>query len=265
MKAQDLTVEINLSGLPGDAESVIQGFTFTATSEIGLEFDLISGVVIDPDLKGAEAKPEGTGADQKFKIRLSPFVFWSIYRCIKLKADLKTLDGADQLNIYIFYHELGHCVDERNRAVFNRQDPSDDESYDRSKCSEWNEQVLLSEYAASHLAAENLGKEGFVQEVEDFQRLEGKIIREAKGMPVEQQAYYTWKLLLEYAKLSAVAHKNDWPRPTCMVEFGLSQEFRGLHKKLGELWADYPNWQHPLTGATSLWLTVSQRLGITGL
>jgi hypothetical protein len=32
-------------------------------------------------------------------------------------------DGADQVNIYIFYHELGHCLDDRNREVFDREEP----------------------------------------------------------------------------------------------------------------------------------------------
>jgi len=262
MGAQHLPIEIRLPNLPAEARSVIQGFAFEAASQIGLPLDLISAVVIDPGEKSSKSEPNGARPNQTFRIRIAQHVFWTIYQRRGHWNQRDDFDGNDQLNIYIFYHELGHCLDDRKRQVFDREEPLDTEPYSRQTCASWNEQVLLSEYAASRLAAVYLGKEGFVQAVEDFQREESAILQGIASMPAVQQALYTWKFLIEYAKLSAVAYKNAWPRSTSpLIGTGLSDRFRIFHERLSELWLEYPNWQNRSTGAADLWLEVCRRAG----
>ena len=73
----------------------------------------------------------------------------------------------------------------------------------------------MSEYTALCLAANYLGKEGFVQAVEDVQQLETRELTGIQTKPAAQEAYETWRLLIEYAKLSAVARGMDDPvRPS---------------------------------------------------
>lgn len=262
MEAQDLPIEIRLPNLPAEAQSVIQGFAFEAALQIGLPLDLISAVVVDPTQKGSKSEPNGARPNQTFRIRIAQHVFWTIYQRRGHWNQRDDIDGADQLNIYIFYHELGHCLDERKRQVFDREEPLDTEPYSRQICANWNEQVLLSDYAASSLASIYLGKEGFVQAVEDFQREESTILQGIGSMPAVQQAGYMWKLLIEYAKLSAVANGNAWPRSTSrLIGSGLSGRFKILHETLSKLWLEYPNWQNVSTGAFDLWLEVCKRVG----
>ena len=144
MEAQDLPVEIDFAGAPADAKSVIQRFVFEAASNLDLPPVCIKSVIVEPKLKGAQTIPDT--ANQTFDIRIGTAVFWSIYRNRADWTERHKLDGVDQLNIYIFYHELKHCLDERNRTVFDRQEPSADEAYDRATCAHWNEQVLVSDF-----------------------------------------------------------------------------------------------------------------------
>jgi hypothetical protein len=261
-----LTIQIDIPDPPDDAQAVLRRFVVHAAGNLNFNPSLLAKLEVDTNKEPGRMRRDDSAMAPKFEIRINSSVFNSIYLRRALWNRFRDFDGGDQLNIYVVYHELGHCIDELRRTVFTGAEPSPSEQYARENCVRWNEQVLLSEYAASRLAGDYISVEGFNLAVRDFCLEEHLILEDIHNLAAAGQAGLSWKLLIEYSKLSALAHANGWLRATShLAGNGSSNPFKALHETLSDLWALYPKWQDLSIGFRDIWLELCHRMNATNV
>ena len=248
-----------------DAEDVLRSFVTKATEEVGLPLNLLSSIKVLstlPNRAPGHTIRMGQGRVGTFSIEINSLVCSVVYRFEKYRVTPS--DEFDALRLYVFYHELGHCVDGFQRFEFLDSELRFQDQYEFRRCSRHHVPICLSEYAASRLTAKFISNLALNKAITDFKTtLSEARMTPQEALDVRTRAFAMWRVIIEYCKLAAVFHGKGFETKAFehISDSAITQSCGPLDHYLSKLWAEYPNWKGDSKGLQDGWVELGRAVG----